>query len=157
MKRKDKRPEEEKKISELVDPNEPGLKNSILKEVAHLTYQQGMRVKVMTYLLKTIRDRMKHDIKQADARAANKVRELHSLLVYPCLFSRVSQGLNVLEYLIKNGSVDAVNDILDNRRLMDRLTSYNNQEQSKYEFGNNIDCGATVRKKAKEVSTRAVN
>jgi hypothetical protein len=74
FKGKDNRPEEEKRIAEAVDPTDPGVSNRLMKDISSLTYQShGMRKKVMVCLLKTIRDRMKHDIKADDARAANKV------------------------------------------------------------------------------------
>ncbi|KAF1336027.1 Epsin-like protein, partial [Globisporangium splendens] len=98
----------------------------------------------------------------------------HNIVDYPSIMSRIwdilldaqhdpnlmKKDLNLLHYLLANGSIQVLKDCQDSVRMhfFDELGSdYNRVEFDQYKFSKHLDIGAGVRKTASEISHLAVH
>ncbi|EEY54785.1 uncharacterized protein PITG_08334 [Phytophthora infestans T30-4] len=94
----------------------------------------------------------------------------HNVVDCPCIQARIweilidhqqnpallKKALNLLQYLLVNGSQEVLKDTRSPARasfLLELATEYNKYEFEQYEFSQNLDVGAGVRKTAAEINT----
>jgi hypothetical protein len=103
-----------------------GMHTGVMKEVCALTHNREMRQMVLSAVCGALQN--KCQISTDDAKTANK-------------------ALLLFEYILLNGFEGTVGELLDRISFIQDMKTYNNHEVSKYEYGRDVDKGASVRKK----------